>query len=198
MNTQQKLVLAAGILVLASLALIGFGCYEWLQEHDARMKSDAVAETAKQNVADRDKHDGAQQAQAKKDAAAITTAPQAIKVITQYVPVPVNPSHPNMEPAVVVQPSDLSEQVKQILPDAPSYIVETDKLAEATAQKLTICSANTQSLLTCQSDKKDMQSTIDAQAITIKGGTFWTRVKHDAIQIGITAGVAYAAGRFSK
>jgi hypothetical protein len=38
----------------------------------------------------------------------------------------------------------------------------------------------------------------DTWEATAKGGTFWQRFKHDAIQICVTAGVAYAAGRMTK
>jgi hypothetical protein len=63
------------------------------------------------------------------------------------------------------------------------------------AAKLTACNATAVDSAT---ELKAVTAQRDDYKTALKGGTFWRRVRHDALLIGISGGVGYAAGRIQK
>ena len=197
---------------VAMLLLVGWSSFEWLQEHDMRLTSATKSAQFEQQVKDnaaaqakRDSADKQQQQDAQKAKAEVTTAPQAVKIITQLVQVPTSSASGTQAQAVAVKPQDLTPQVQAQLPESPSYMVTTQAQSTATAQALIQCGADRKSLDTCKADNAGaavkltaMTADRDNWEATAKGGTFWQRFKHDAIVIAVTAGTAYAAGRLTK
>jgi hypothetical protein len=197
---------------VAMLLLVGWSGFEWLQEHDARITSATKIAQFEQQVKDnaaaqakRDTADKQQQQDAQKAKAEVTTAPQAVKIITQLVQVPTSSASSTQAQAVAVTPQDLTPQVQAQLPNSPSYMVTTQAQSTATAQALIQCGADQKSLDTCKSDNAGAAVALTAMTAdrdnwksTANGGTFWQRFKHDAIVITVTAGAAYAAGRLTK
>lgn len=103
--------------------------------------------------------------------------------------------------SVVVQKSALSVATQQELPDAPTYVVQTDLKAEATAKALIDCQSTAATASTCAADLADTRTKL--QAVTADrddwktaahGGSFWTRLKSGAKWAGIGALAGAAAG----
>ena len=102
-------------------------------------------------------------------------------------------------PATATAPA--SQQI--VIPQADIPAFQAYKLdCDESSAKLNACTLNAASAAVIQqgtaSQLAAMTKERDTWEATAKGGTFWQRFRHDAIQIGVTAGVAYAAGRLSK
>ena len=202
---------AIGIGVALALAIV-LGGYEWLQEHDARLKAEsvqsaqqAVIATAQKSI-EQAKTDQAQTASDLKTQLAAIASQRTIVVTPQQAAAVAN-TLPNLPAQVQVQqvPATPTAPATQqiVIPQADIPAFQAYKLdCDETSSKLTACSLNAASAAVIQQGTADQLAAMtkerDTWEATAKGGTFWQRFKHDAIQIGITAGVAYAAGRLTK
>ena len=202
---------AIGIGVVLGLAIV-LGGYEWLQEHDARLKAESVQSAQQQVIAtvqksiDQAKADQAQTASDLKTQLAAIASQRTIVVTPQQAAAVAN-TLPNLPAQVQVQqvPATPTAPATQqiVIPQADIPAFQAYKLdCDASSAKLTACSLNAASAAVIQQGTASQLAAVtkerDTWEATAKGGTFWQRFKHDAIQIGVTAGVAYAAGRLSK
>jgi len=202
---------AIGIGVVLGLAIV-LGGYEWLQEHDARLKAESVQSAQQQVIAtvqksiDQAKADQAQTASDLKTQLAAIASQRTIVVTPQQAAAVAN-TLPNLPAQVQVQqvPATPTAPATQqiVIPQADIPAFQAYKLdCDASSAKLTACSLNAASAAVIQQGTASQLAAVtkerDTWEATAKGGTFWQRFRHDAIQIGVTAGVAYAAGRLSK
>jgi hypothetical protein len=202
---------AIGIGVVLGLAIV-LGGYEWLQEHDARLKAESTQVAQQQVIAtaqksiDQAKADQAQTASDLKTQLAAIASQRTIVVTPQQAAAVAN-TLPNLPAQVQVQqvPATPTAPATQqiVIPQADIPAFEAYKLdCDASSAKLTACSLNAASAAVIQQATTNQLAAVtkerDTWEATAKGGTFWQRFRHDAIQIGVTAGVAYAAGRLSK
>ena len=202
---------AIGIGVVLGLAIV-LGGYEWLQEHDARLKAESVQTAQAQVIAtaqksiDQAKADQVQTASDLKSQLAAISA-QRVVVVTPQQAAAVANTLPNLPAQVQVQqiPATPTAPATQqiVIPQADIPAFQAYKLdCDASSAKLTACSLNAASAAVIQQGTTNQLAAVtkerDTWEATAKGGTFWQRFKHDAIQICVTAGVAYAAGRLSK
>ena len=202
---------AIGIGVVLGLAIV-LGGYEWLQEHDARLKAESVQSAQQQVIAtvqksiDQAKADQAQTASDLKTQLAAIASQRTIVVTPQQAAAVAN-TLPNLPAQVQVQQipatptAPASQQI--VIPQADIPAFQAYKLdCDESSAKLTACSLNAASAAVIQQATTNQLAAVtkerDTWEATAKGGTFWQRFRHDAIQIGVTAGVAYAAGRLSK
>ena len=202
---------AIGIGVVLGLAIV-LGGYEWLQEHDARLKAESTQVAQQQVIAtaqksiDQAKADQAQTASDLKTQLAAIASQRTIVVTPQQAAAVAN-TLPNLPAQVQVQQipatptAPASQQI--VIPQADIPAFQAYKLdCDESSAKLTACSLNAASAAVIQQGTTNQLAAVtkerDTWEATAKGGTFWQRFKHDAIQIGVTAGVAYAAGRLSK
>jgi hypothetical protein len=202
---------AIGIGVVLALAIV-LGGYELLQEHDARLKAESVQTAQAQVIATAQKsidQAKADQAQTASDLKAQLTAIAAQRtiVVTPQQAAAVANTLPNLPAQVQVQqvPATPTAPATQqiVIPQADIPAFQAYKLGcDENGAKLTACSLNAASAAVIQQGTASQLAAVtkerDTWEATAKGGTFWQRFKHDAIQIGITAGVAYVAGRLSK
>ncbi len=202
---------AIGIGVVLGLAIV-LGGYEWLQEHDARLKAEgvqssqqAVIATAQKSI-DQAKAEQAQTASDLKTQLAAIAAQRTIVVTPQQAAATAN-TLPNLPAQVQVQqvPATATTPASQqiMIPQADIPAFQAYKLdCDESSAKLNACTLNAASVAVIQQGTASQLAAVtkerDTCEATAKGGTFWQRFKHDAIQIGMTAGVAYAAGRLSK
>jgi hypothetical protein len=202
---------AIGIGVVLGLAIV-LGGYEWLQEHDARLKAESTQVAQQQVIAtaqksiDQAKADQAQTASDLKTQLAAIASQRTIVVTPQQAAAVAN-TLPNLPAQVQVQqvPATPTAPATQqiVIPQADIPAFQAYKLdCDASSAKLTACSLNAASAAVIQQATTNQLAAVtkerDTWEATAKGGTFWQRFRHDAIQIGVTAGVAYAAGRLSK
>ena len=202
---------AIGIGVVLGLAIV-LGGYEWLQEHDARLKAESVQSAQTQVIATAQKsidQAKADQAQTASDLKSQLTAiaNQRTIVVTPAQAAAVANTLPNLPAQVQVQqiPATPTAPATQqiVIPQADIPAFQAYKLdCDESSAKLTACSLNAASAAVIQQGTADQLAAVTKERntweATAKGGTFWQRFKHDAIQIGVTAGVAYAAGRLTK
>ena len=202
---------AIGIGVVLALTIV-LGGYELLQEHDVRLKAESVQTAQAQVIAtaqksiDQAKADQAQTASDLKTQLAAIASQRTIVVTPQQAAAVAN-TLPNLPAQVQVQqvPATPTAPATQqiVIPQADIPAFQAYKLdCDASGAKLTACSLNAASAAVIQQGTTNQLAAVtkerDTWEATAKGGTFWQRFKHDAIQIGVTAGVAYAAGRLSK
>ena len=202
---------AIGIGVVLALAIV-LGGYEWLQEHDARLKAESVQSAQTQVIAtaqksiDQAKADQAQTASDLKSQLAAISA-QRVVVVTPQQAAAVANTLPNLPAQVQVQqiPATPTAPATQqiVIPQADIPAFQAYKLdCDESSAKLTACSLNAASAAVIQQGTADQLAAVTKERntweATAKGGTSWQRFKHDAIQIGISAVVGYAAGRLTK
>ena len=97
--------------------------------------------------------DAAQQHAAQNAQAQIHTSADAVRTIIRYVPQPAGAVE---APApVVIQRQDLTAAEQAKVPDAPSYVLETEDEAKATARELIQCDADRSSLAACHVEAQD-------------------------------------------
>ena len=196
---------------ILALALV-LGGYELLQEHDAHLKAESMQSaqqqviTAAQKSIDQAKADQAQTANDLKAQLAAIANQRTIVVTPQQAAVVANTT-PNLPAQVQVQqvPATATAPASQelVIPQADIPAFQAYKLnCDESSAKLNACTLNAASAAVIQQGTASQLAAVtkerDTWEATAKGGTFWKRFKHDAIQIGVTAGVAYAAGRLSK
>ena len=202
---------AIGIGVVLGLAIV-LGGYEWLQEHDARLKAESVQSAQQQVIAtvqksiDQAKADQAQTASDLKTQLAAIASQRTIVVTPQQAAAVANtlpnlPAHVQVQQIPATPTAPASQQI--VIPQADIPAFQAYKLdCDESSAKLTACSLNAASAAVIQQATTNQLAAVtkerDTWEATAKGGTFWQRFRHDAIQIGVTAGVAYAAGRLSK
>jgi hypothetical protein len=202
---------AIGIGVVLALA-IALGGYEWLQEHDARLKAEgvqssqqAVIATAQKSI-DQAKAEQAQTASDLKTQLAAIASQRTIVVTPQQAAAVAN-TLPNLPAQVQVQqvPATATAPASQqiVIPQADIPAFQTYKLnCDESSAKLTACTLNAASAAVIQQGTASQLAAVTKERDTweamAKGGTFWQRFKHDAIVITVTAGAAYAAGRLTK
>ena len=202
---------AIGIGVVLGLAIV-LGGYEWLQEHDARLKAESVQSAQTQVIATAQKsidQAKADQAQTASDLKSQLTAiaNQRTIVVTPAQAAAVANTLPNLPAQVQVQqiPATPTAPATQqiVIPQADIPAFQAYKLdCDESSAKLTACSLNAASAAVIQQGTADQLAAVTKERntweATAKGGTSWQRFKHDAIQIGISAVVGYAAGRLTK
>ena len=208
---------AIGIGVVLGLAIV-LGGYEWLQEHDARLKAESVQSAQTQVIATAQKsidQAKADQAQTASDLKSQLTAiaNQRTIVVTPAQAANVANTLPNLPQQVTVQQvpavpatattlaQPATEQI--VIPKADIPAFQKYKLdCDESNAKLITCSLNAASAAVIQQGTADQLAAVTKERntweATAKGGTSWQRFKHDAIQIGISAVVGYAAGRLTK
>ena len=202
---------AIGIGVVLGLAIV-LGGYEWLQDHDARLKAESTQTAQQQVIATAQK--SIEQAKADEEQTVSSLQAQLAAIASQRTVVVTPPQAaavantlPNLPAQVQVQQvpatptAPASQQI--VIPQADIPAFQAYKLdCDASSAKLTACSLNAASAAVIQQGTTNQLAAVtkerDTWEATAKGGTFWQRFRHDAIQIGVTAGVAYAAGRLSK
>ena len=202
---------AIGIGVVLGLAIV-LGGYEWLQDHDARLKAESTQTAQQQVIATAQK--SIEQAKADEEQTVSSLQAQLAAIASQRTVVVTPPQAaavantlPNLPAQVQVQqvPATPTAPATQqiVIPQADIPAFQAYKLdCDASSAKLTACSLNAASAAVIQQGTTNQLAAVtkerDTWEATAKGGTIWQRFKHDAIQICVTAGVAYAAGRLSK
>lgn len=95
--------------------------------------------------------DAAQQKAAQAAQADVRNTAQAVRTIIQYVPVPQTSGQPvpTAPQTTVIQKADLSAAEQAKVPDSPSYALQTQEAAVATARTLIQCKADQTSLNSC-------------------------------------------------
>ena len=202
---------AIGIGVVLGLAIV-LGGYEWLQDHDARLKAESTQTAQQQVIATAQK--SIEQAKADEEQTVSSLQAQLAAIASQRTVVVTPPQAaavantlPNLPAQVQVQqvPATPTAPATQqiVIPQADIPAFQAYKLdCDASSAKLTACSLNAASAAVIQQGTTNQLAAVtkerDTWEATAKGGTFWQRFRHDAIQICVTAGVAYAAGRLSK
>jgi hypothetical protein len=202
---------AIGIGVVLGLAIV-LGGYEWLQDHDARLKAESTQTAQQQVIATAQK--SIEQAKADEEQTVSSLQAQLAAIASQRTVVVTPPQAaavantlPNLPAQVQVQQvpatptAPASQQI--VIPQADIPAFQAYKLdCDASSAKLTACSLNAASAAVIQQGTADQLAAVtkerDTWEATAKGGTFWQRVRHDAIVIAVTAGTAYVAGRLTK
>lgn len=207
MNDKLKWII--GAVALVAIVLAGRA---WMQEHDARLQAEARSTLDKQKADDAQAIiSAATSAKAQADAnlkatlasiaqqRTVVVTPQQAAAVANTLPAMPKPVEARDVPATATAPA--SQEIVIPAVDIPAF------------QKFKLdCDANAATLNACQlnqaQDKiiadesatklKAMTDDRDSWKVTAKGGTFWHRLKHDAVQIGISAAVGYAAGRLQK
>jgi hypothetical protein len=194
-----------------ALAIV-LGGFEWLQEHDARLKAEGVQsaqqqviDTAQKSI-DQAKADQAQTASDLKSQLTAIASQRTIVITPQEAAAEAN-TLPNLPAQVQVQQvpatptAPASQQVVIPQDDIPAFQAYKLNCDESSA-KLTACTLTAASAAVIQQGTASQLAAVikerDTWEATAKGGTFWQRFRHDAIVITVTAGAAYAAGRLTK
>jgi hypothetical protein len=189
------------IAVLA--AVVALGGYEWVQEHDARLKAEASAaaqqksiDAAKsdsaakdQQIKDRDAVSARQQDLIARQADAIKSTAQAVAEIQKFQAAagaakPGNAAAQPFGPVTVAQRSDLTPEQQAKLPDAPSYSVFTQAQSIQLAQAQLACSAAQVALGTCQKDLIDANGKLADAQIALKQTVAQRDEYHTALKGG--------------
>lgn len=207
MNDKLKWIL--GAVALVAVILIGRA---WLQEHDARLQAEARSTLDKQKADDAQAIIGsANNAKSQADATlkatlasiaqqrTIVVTPQQAATVANTLPNLPKPVEAKEVPATATAPASQEIVIpKEDIPAFQKYKLDCD----ANAATLNACQLNTaqDKIIADEGAVKlrAMTDDRDSWKATAKGGTFWHRLKHDAVQIGISAAVGYAAGRLQK
>jgi hypothetical protein len=205
MTTERKITIALALALLLIGVLAG---YSALKSHDAQVQANAQIKADEAVKAEKDKAIADRDAQLKQYQAAISaqqarvqTSAGAVQVIDHYLPAAAGA----LPGAVVAQKADLAASVAAKLPDAPSYVIETQGEAVAVAKGALQCDANAKALNSCQADLKDTRANlvtegdeVNALQIEVKGGTKWHRFKtglKHSLCGGAAVGTAILAGK---
>lgn len=207
MTTERKILITLALIIIIGGVLFGYSAFK---NHDAEVKAaaqikadEAIKAEKDKAMADRDAQLKQYQAAIASQAAKVSTASQAVQVIDHYLPAQTGAPAPQ----VVAQKSDLPSAITEKLPDAPSYVVETQSEAVDIAKGALQCASNTKALNTCQADLKDTQAnlqTTNTEVSTLqtalKGGTRWQRfragLKHSLCG-GAAVGAAFLGSKSS-
>lgn len=204
------------LIIIAAVAalFIGIICKIAYEEHEAFVQADensrkyqATIDTYQKSIADRVKTDIQQHAVSEAAQAKVKTSADAVKIITQYVPVSAAPEQKGEDlpaQAVVLDRKEFSDAAASKLPESPAYVVQTEAQSTAVAKDLIACEADRSSLNVCKLNMSDMQGAIDAQKketdtwkAAAKGGTKTQRFVKFLKCAGF-AGVGAAGGAFTK
>lgn len=196
--------------LIGIVPILAIGGYYLLQEHDARLKAE-LTQTAQQSIIatnqktiEQAKTDQQQIASNLQSQLAVIAGQRMIVVSPQQAAVDVSKLLPSLPVPVTVQTAPATAtapaQTSLVIPQADIPAFQKYKLnCDESNAKLTACSLDKAASKMIQdstdSNLKAMTVERDTWKATAKGGTFWHKVKHDAIVIGVTAGVAYVAGK---
>lgn len=180
MNFIKQHIEALLAVVLCAVVVLGLVAYQ--QEHDARIRAEAVVGVSEsrvtqleQNVKQIQTRGTAQIVALQKQATKVTTAPQAIQAIPVLTDKPLNlRTVPELPNAVTVDAVPLFQQLNE---------------CKQTAVGLGMCKATVDEGKKIIAEK-DLQIT----ALKKKPG-FWNRAKNIAIQVGVGVAVGYAIHR---
>ena len=207
-----------GIAVVLAAA-VGLGGYEWLQEHDARLKSESVQVAQQQVIATAQKTIDQSKAEQVKINADLAAQLAAIAAERKTVPTPqqvvidVSKLLPNLPAPVAVQqvaatpatPTAPAQAATQqiVIPQADIPAFQAYKLnCDESSARLLACTTNAQAvseqLAATQSQYKAEEVRAASWEATAKGGTWWHRTLTAAKWIGIGGATGYLAGRFGK
>jgi hypothetical protein len=193
------------IAALVILALLSFGGYELWREHAARVKAEAAA-AVQQKTIDAAKTEQAQTTAQLKQTLASLEKQRSSPATPQRIASNTSKLIPNLPAPLVIENAPLAPGTKE-LPNTPQpqqivipaadfkAIQDAEIDCQEGAAKLAAC------MLTSADQATELKATEaqrDDYKTAMKGGSFWSRVKHDAIVIGVSAGVGYAAGRIQK
>jgi len=195
----------AGVLLV--LLVLGLGVYELVREHDARVKAEAAVAATQKNFDEAQQDAKTVQSNLSARLASLEQQKQVPATAPQIV-IDAQKLFPNLPAQLqVVQPPPTQQTVNGKTVDVPSAPVVQVPAADFQALQdgAIACQEDQAKLAACgltaadtQKELADTQTERDAYKTALKGGTFWTRFKHDAKSIGITAliagGAAYAAG----
>jgi hypothetical protein len=182
MTIQQKLGIAA---VVALLALIGFGAFEWLQEHDARTKAEATAAVQQKSI-DQAQSDAVQTAAQLKQTLAVLQAQAAQPATPRQLVIDASKFVPNLpQPLTVVQPPPTVQTVngkQESVPSAP--VVQIPQVDFQVLQDSAIrCQENSAKLSACTLTAADTATELkattaqrDVYKAAMNGGSFWSRL----------------------
>jgi cytoskeletal protein RodZ len=205
MTTERKIVI---VLALAIVVCGSIAAWSAFNSHDARVRAEEHIKADEAIKAEKDKAIADRDAQLKQYQAAITaqqakvqTSANAVQVIDHYLPSPAGA----LPGAIVAQKADLPASIAAKLPEAPSYVIETQDEAIAVAKGALQCDLNTKALNTCQADMKDTKANLVTEAdevkalqVEVKDGTKWHRfrsgLKHSLCG-GAAVGSAMLAGK---
>lgn len=189
MTPERYAIIGLSVVLLAVLVIGGFS---YLQEAKARAALDAELKAENGQLADlnarmaaSDKQAQATLAARQAAAAKVKTPAQAIAALPTVVGLPKPIILQGPETTVAMVPGDAILPKADILP---------------LFQKLENCKEHDILLGECQIDRQTLRTETDLltkerdQAVsTVKGGTFWTRFKHNAKWVAVVAGTGFAA-----
>lgn len=207
---KQPLTFAASHLVwIAALAaLCALGVYEWIQEHDARVKAEA-ATAAQQKTIDQAQKDAGDAQQALMVKMAAIDAEKLEPATPRQIVIDTSKLIPNLPQPITIRTApqqvggSAGQRTSDGLPDAPaaqSLIVPAADLKAIQAAEIA-CQEDQAKLTACTLTAADTQTELKATTTqrdewekTAKGGTWLHRTLTAAKWIGIGAAVGYAAG----
>ena len=203
MTTERKIIaaLAAALVVICAVVSVEvYRQHRMLESADkVRAANDAERRLLQQQIDTRDKADVQQQQAAQWAIRNVKTSGDAVRILRQVVSVPAAASAAPQ--TVVAQAADLSPQLREQMPDAPAYVVQTQDAAISTSQTLLQCRADQASLSTCQADKLDLQRQLADEQKTsaawrdaAKGGSTAKRV----LQVAKCAAFAGGGGALGQ
>jgi hypothetical protein len=192
MTLAHKITFAAALVLLGAVFFVG---YQWLQEHDGRLKVEAQTAVQQKDI---EALRATQQQTAdtlKAQLAAIALERQQPVAPAQFV-VDASKLLPNLPQPVAATPVDTAK------PDGPQQVViPAADLPAFRNYKLT-CDAATDSLAACTSTQQTLKAQValteaqrDEWQKAAKGGSIWHRALKVAEYVGIGAAVGYAAHR---
>ena len=200
MTIQQKF---GGIAAFVILGLMAFGGYELSQEHDARLKAETSAAQQQKSI-DAAKADAARAADQLQATLKTLEAEKAKPATPQQIVIDASKIIPNLpQPITIEQIPQSPGLAESNLPNAPAaqQIVIPPADYQAIHDAMIGCQENAAKLTACDTTngalKKELAETQlqrDDYKTALKGGTFWHRVKSDAIKIGIAGTIGYLAG----
>ena len=174
------------IIGLLLLVVLAFGSYKWLQEHDARVKAEAVVSSEQIQIDAAKKDEAKTQADLDTRLAALEAQKKLPATAPQIV---LDASHlfPNLpQPLQVVTPPPTTvvsnNGTTTTVPGVP--VVQIPQVDFAAFQAGAIaCQENSAKLDACSITLADTKSELasttkqrDADETALKGGTFWTRL----------------------
>jgi hypothetical protein len=209
MTLQEKWTAVALALVLIGAVLI---THALIQEHDARMKAESVA-AAQQAVIDQAKKDSAAQdaqkqqivndlnqrvAQLEQQKQQPITAPQFVVDLSKLLPnLPQQATVTPAQPATKMPNGETKPAVPETvsiptadLPDLRNYKLSCDETGaqlDACGKQAALSAAQ---LKDANSEMDALQKQRDAWKEAATGGSFWHRLKKDAVCIAVSTGAA--------
>ena len=193
---------AIGICVVLGLAIV-LGGYEWLQEHDARLKAEAST-AAEQKTIDQAKTDTATIQKTLAGQLQTLEAQRSQPATPQQIVIDASKFIPNLpQPLQVITPPPTQTIVDgktEEVPSAPVVQIPTADLAAIQAGAVT-CQEDAANLTACTLTAADTAIELKATTAqrdtwekTAKGGSWLHKTLNAAKWIVVGAGVGYVAG----